>query len=254
MNDISKKTKINRLVSNWPRGTIKTVKELEELGYTSQLLKIYSNSKWIELFVRGMYKLYNDKVDWQGALFGLQRKSNTTLHAGGKTALSLKGYSHYINPREGKIYLFSNRKENIHVWLKKYKQIVLIRNEVFAYTKEEFFSLLNAGNFYIKISTPELASMEMLYLVPKEQSFDEAAKIMEGLTTLRPQLVQRLLEECNSVKVKRLFLFMAEKHDHSWVKELNLDRINLGSGKRSIVEHGVLNKKYNITVPMEYVG
>ena len=40
------------------------------------------------------------------------------------------------------------------------------------------------------ISTPELATMEMLYLIPNEQSFDEAMKIMEGLTTLRPQLVQ----------------------------------------------------------------
>jgi len=40
-------TKINQLVGNWPKGTVKTVKELRELGYSPQLLKVYSNSKWI---------------------------------------------------------------------------------------------------------------------------------------------------------------------------------------------------------------
>ena len=45
---------------------------------------------------------------------------------------------------------------------------------------------------------------------------------------------------------------MAENYDHPWMKELNLENINLGSGKRSIVTDGVLNKKYNLTVPREY--
>ena len=94
--------------------------------------------------------------------------------------------------------------------------------------------------------------MEMLYLVPNEQSFEEAYEIMEGLTTLRPKLVQRLLEECKSVKVRRLFLFMAESSNHDWVKELNVEKIDLGSGKRVIVKNGVLDKKYKITVPRRY--
>ena len=132
--------------------------------------------------------------------------------------------------------------------------MILKRNEVFNYTKPENIKLYNTGKFDIIISTPELATMEMLYLVPNEQSFDEALKIMEGLTTLRPQLVQQLLEECNSVKVKRLFLYMAEKNDHQWFQELNIEKINLGSGKRVIVKDGVFDKKYLITVPREYAG
>ena len=94
--------------------------------------------------------------------------------------------------------------------------------------------------------------MEMLYLAPKEQSFDEAYEIIDGLTTLRPKLVQRLLEECKSIKVKRLFLFMADSSNHDWVKELNIEKINLGSGKRVVVKNGVLDKKYKITVPRRY--
>ena len=247
-------TKLNQLITKWPKGTIKTVEELEKLGYSPQLLKIYSNSRWIELVARGMYKLYKDEVTWQGMLYGLQKKTNTSLHAGGKTALSLKGYSHYLSLQNSKVYFFSDRTENFNIWLKKFSQVILKRNEVFDYTKEEYLIMFSTGNFSVKISSPELAAMEMLYLVPKVQSFDEAAKIMEGLTTLRPELIQRLLEQCNSVKVKRLFLFIAEKHDHTWMKELNPERINLGSGKRSIVVDGVLDKKYNITVPKEYAG
>ena len=94
--------------------------------------------------------------------------------------------------------------------------------------------------------------MEMLYFVPSLQGFDEAMKIMEMLTSLRPELVQHLLEVCNSIKVKRLFLYMAEKQNHFWFEQLNQDKIDLGRGKRSIVKKGVFNKKYQITVPKEY--
>ncbi len=252
MNDISNKTKINWLMSNWPKGTVKTVKELEELGYSPQLLKIYSKSKWIKLFVRGMYKRYDDEVNWEGVLFSIQHKESATIHAGGKTALYMKGFGHYIRTQENMVYLFSNRKEIKHVWQNKFKHVILKRTEIFEYSRIEYFTRYNFDNFSIEISSPELAAMEMLYLVPNEQSFDEAMKIMEGLTTLRANLVQKLLEGCNSIKVKRLFLFMSESLNLPWVRELDLKDLNLGSGKRSIVKEGVLHKKYNITVPKEY--
>jgi len=35
---------------------------------------------------------------------------------------------------------------------------------------------------------------------------------------------------------------------------VNLEKINLGSGKRVIVEDGTLDKKYNITIPKDYAG
>jgi hypothetical protein len=93
--------------------------------------------------------------------------------------------------------------------------------------------------------------MEMLYYVPQKQAFEEAAKIFEFLTSLRPDVVQVLLESVNSIKVKRLFLYIAEKQNHSWFKSLKLDGINLGSGKRVIEKNGVLDQQYNITIPKE---
>ena len=91
--------------------------------------------------------------------------------------------------------------------------------------------------------------MEMLYLVPAKVGFDEALLVMEALTTLRPDVVQSLLEACRSVKVKRLFMYISEKHGHPWVGNLNLFRVNLGKGKRMIVSGGEFDVKYQITVP-----
>ena len=101
----------------------------------------------------------------------------------------------------------------------------------------------------ITISAPERAVLEMLHLIPEQQGFDEALQIMKSLTTLRPELLQKLLENCRSIKVKRLFLYMSESEDHVWFSDLIPDRINLGSGKRVVIKEGYLDKKYKITVP-----
>ena len=93
--------------------------------------------------------------------------------------------------------------------------------------------------------------MEMLYHLPGEQSFEEAFLIMENLAALRPAIVQSFLMYCNSIKVKRLFMYMAEKHGHHWVEQVDLSKVDFGKGKRVVIKKGVLDKKYNITVPAD---
>ncbi len=106
--------------------------------------------------------------------------------------------------------------------------------------------------FSIKLSSLARAIMECLYLAPLHQDLVECFELMEGLNNLRPQSVQELLEQCTSIKVKRLFLYLAEKVNHDWVKYLNLEKIDLGRGKRSIIKNGVYIPKYQITVPKEF--
>jgi len=105
------------------------------------------------------------------------------------------------------------------------------------------------GSFSLNISSPARALMECLHLTPDRFELIEASQIMESLASLRPEKTQEILENCQSVKVTRLFLFLADKSNHSWVKYLNTERINLGSGKRSIVPNGIYIPKYKITVP-----
>ena len=75
--------------------------------------------------------------------------------------------------------------------------------------------------------------------------------MMEGLATLRPGRLQKLLEDCRSIKVKRLFFFFADRHPHAWLKRLDKRTVGLGDGKRMLVRGGKLNKTYQITVPEE---
>ena len=72
---------------------------------------------------------------------------------------------------------------------------------------------------------------------------------MQGLTALRPAVVQSLLEHCRSIKVKRLFLWSAESHQHTWFGRLDLAGVDMGKGKRQVFEGGVYDSKYQITVP-----
>ena len=247
--------KLNLLLKSWQRGSVKLSSELVHNGYSKELLQKYVKSNWLESLGYGAYKLSEDNIDWWGAVEALQTQKNSILHPGGKTALELLGYSHYLRQKQTQVNLYSTYNDKLPNWFKKqvWNEIIKFsQTKVFNYLSDSFFTTSEKNNITVKISAPELAIMEMLYLVPNKQSFNEAYEIMEGLTTLRPKLVQKLLEDCSSVKVKRLFLFMAEQSEHTWVNDLNVKKVDLGSGKRAIILNGVLNKKYQITVPKLY--
>ena len=101
------------------------------------------------------------------------------------------------------------------------------------------------------VSSPERAMLECLNLRDASSSLLDIYYIMEGLTTLRPKLVQTLLEACTSQKVKRLFLYMAEKAGHTWYKALKLENINLGTSRFMITPIGKYINKYNMTISKE---
>ena len=128
-------------------------------------------------------------------------------------------------------------------------EITLIRTNLFPAASELGLSEFKEKDLTLKMSAPERAAMEMLHLVPGKVGFDEAFLIMENLATLRSEMVQGLLVKCRSIKVKRLFMFMAERHGHSWVSELDVSRVDLGKGKRMIIPKGSFDRKYRITVP-----
>jgi hypothetical protein len=191
-----------------------------------------------------------------GAVYALQREPDCTVHAGGKTALLLQGYAHFIALGErAPVWLWGRPGERLPAWFTRHAWPGRVR-----YFTTELFGPAgrmagvtehDAGGFSIRIAAPERAIMEVLRFVPKEQSFEEARLLMEGLTTLRPQLVQTLLGACTSVQVKRLFLTLAEGCGHRWLDQVDLGKVTLGRGKRVVVPGGHLHPKYLITVPAE---
>ena len=105
---------------------------------------------------------------------------------------------------------------------------------------------LKFQGFDLRFSSLERAILEIIFL--ESISLLEIAQIMETLTNLRPKILQILLENCSSVRVKRVFLYLAEKQKHSWFNFLNPEKINLGKGKRVISDSGKLDKKYEIVI------
>jgi len=128
------------------------------------------------------------------------------------------------------------------------------RTNLFPAELREGFTEYQEKDFSVRISAPERAMLEMLHLVPQKVGFDEALLVMGNLVTLRPEVVQGLLEACRSVKVKRLFLFMAENQEHAWLSKVDLSKVDLGKGKRMIVSNGRYDPKYRITVPINRAG
>lgn len=246
-----KTSKINQLISKWLRGTVATASYLKRQGFTYDLLTKYRRGGWIKSFGQGAYVLSEDRVEWPGALYAVQSQLDLQVHAGGKTALELKGYGHYVPERTRTLFLYAQPKVILPAWFSRERlglSLVVIRTGLFPGDSREGFSVWKEREFSIRISSPERALMEMLYLVPEKISFEESLLIMESLVTLRPEVVQKLLETCRFVKVKRLFMYMAEKHKHPWVDKLDLSRVDFGRGKRRVVSGGELDPKYLITV------
>ena len=245
--------KINKLLRHWPSGMVATSRWLEQQGISQQLTQRYQKSFWIDRIGHGAFIRYEDKVEWGGALFAVQKQLNLPIHAGGKTALQMLGFGHFLTlGRKPSVALFGAPGKKLPLWFEAFRSKIDLHYfmvNLFSSTDPLGLTKKSMGAFEIILSTPERAIMEYLYLVPQEASFEEAGLLMEGLNALRPKLVQTLLEKCRSIKVKRLFLHLAEKKNLPWIKKVNTARLNLGKGKRSLIKGGHFDKKYQISVP-----
>lgn len=244
--------KINHILQEWPPRTVITSDWLNEHGVYKQLADSYEKSGWLERIGRGAYKRKGDHVSLPGGLYALQALQNLPVHIGGKTALELKGYSHYIRMGNTQpVVLWKTPAVRLPNWFLSYdwntpikvRSVTLFDSSIYALSQTKI------DDIKIEISAPERAVLEYLHDVPKYEGIDEANYIMEGLTSLRPSVLQKLLESCKSIKTKRLFLYMADHHNHSWFKRLDQSSIYLGKGKREIIKGEKLDKTYNIVVP-----
>jgi len=247
-----KGTKINQLLNLQPYGVVLLSAWLSKRGYNLDLLKEYKKSKWLESIGTGAMIRSGDKVDYEGAIYAFQKQSALSIHPGGRTALSMLGKAHYLELAATKAILFGDKGEKLPPWFKKYDWGVNVDYYQSSFLPIDMgFTDFEHKSFTLKVSGAARAIMECLYLAPRKQDLLECYELMEGLNNLKPDLVQNLLEQCKSVKVKRLFMYMSEKAGHGWAEYLALENIDLGRGKRSVVNNGVYVSKYKITVPKE---
>jgi len=245
-------SKINQLLSSQPLGTVLQSFWLKKQGYSLDLQKRYRESNWFEAIGTGAMKRVNDRITYEGAVYALQYQSKLSIHPGGRTALAMVGLSHYIEFSSSSVSLFGYKTELLPAWFKKYDWGTKVSYHSASFLPPELHLMeKELKNFSIKMSNPPRALMECLYLVPDKQNLMECFHFMESMNNIRPVVVQELLENCTSIKVKRLFLYLAEKVNHNWFARLELEKIDLGKGKRSIIKNGKYISKYKITVSKE---
>ena len=279
---------LNRLHRLLPEGLLADAAWFTSAGYPASLRSRYVASGWLQRVTRGVFRrpLHRPGLDdseaplrWQHVVISLQSVLERPVTIGGRTALELDGFAHYVSssgPRE--VHLYGD--ERAPGWLGKlpietafvyHNARKLFRAEpisdVVSDLRSEMASVgpsnlptihggltwmhFGDGDWPIVLSTRERAILELLDELPDRETFHQADVLMEGLVSLSPRRMSHLLRECRSVKVKRLFLWFAERHGHAWMERLDRDGVDLGNGKRMLVRGGKLDPKYGITVPRD---
>jgi hypothetical protein len=250
-------TKISQLLKSWPKGTVAVQPWLNSQEVFRQLAVRYVQGKWLTKIGKGAYILEGDVVDWTGGVFSLQSQLGFKVHVAGLTALELLGYSHFVPMGEGNPKWLSKHRSDkrpIPVWFREYFEkdnVTCIEQGLFDGAWDKALVEHTLSDYKIMIANPERAILEYLHFDTQGMSVAHGLLLMENLTTLRPKVIQELLESCQSVKVKRLFLVLAEHVNHPWVKRLNVEMIDLGKGKRVVGKGGYYNPKYQLSLPVD---
>lgn len=247
-------SKLNKVFQKLPEGVVATQVWLERQGVYRQLTRRYLTSGWLERFGHGAFVQAGDTVDWLGAVHTLQTQLGLDVHVAAETALQLMGRAHFVPLGDGfTVCLFGEEKTRLPTWFVNRGwpvQIDFRRPRLFEDGAEIGFSQVERNRYSVRVAAPERAIFEVVYLSTTNAALEHAHTLMTGQSTLRPDVVQQLLEQCRSVRVKRYFLWSAQTADHAWFKKIDRSHVHLGSGNRQLFKGGVYDAEYKITVPL----
>lgn len=239
-----------------PYGYITTRQTLRDAGFAVHQIDNLLKAQNIIAVSSGVYRSPETTISWEGMVASLQ-KLQFGVTVGGLTALSLTGFQHYVTLSSAEqVALFYTQR--LPAWVQTatpsthfdfHRHTKLLHPS--AQAGPLYWSITSARHPSIEFaaSRPELALLETLLGVPDTLSFEHADFLMEGLSTLSPTRLHSALNQCRSIKVKRLFFWFAQRHQHGWAKKLNAENYNLGAGKRVLATPGKLDKTFQITVP-----
>ena len=257
------------------------------MGYPSPLRSRYVASGWLEPVTRGVFRrplhipggAGTAPLRWQHVVASLQLVLERGIVVGGRTALEQQGFAHYASSGPpGEVHLYGDA--GAPGWLGKLPlaTVFVLHNAHRLFPDEpigegvgRFRAALADGaldtlygsltwgrlgevEWPIVLSTPERAVLELLDELPDRETFHQADALMDGLGNLSPRRVDALLRACRSVKVRRLFLWFAERAGHGWLDHVDREAVELGRGKRLVVRGGKLDARYGITVPEDMHG
>ena len=257
--------KINRMLIDWLPGDVHSLHWLEQRDVSQSLAWHYCNGGSLERLGAGIYARKGDRLCWEGGVRLLQEELNINFHVSGQTALELVGAAHFVPMGDRPLVLLTTYdKRRLPKWFKDTDFGCEFRaNSTSLFPKSFFYRTDNnylvkhegAQGIQFNISCRELAIMELINALDLQNSLETAQNYVNNVSWLRADIVQSLLENCTSVEVKRVFLYLSDKTGHQYFSELDVSRIDLGKGKRQVVKRNAkLDKKYLITVDKGYEG
>lgn len=248
--NIEQKSKINQLLlSATPKGLLFS-EWLKKNGYSDQLIKRYRESGWLTMLSKGVMYRTKDTLSAYASLSCYNRQLGKEFRIAAHSALELFGFNHYV-PMGKPLLMVAHDKQSVPEWMRCDvfdRAIKPFSTDTFS---EPQVTMTMKDEVELLVSTPEQAFLECLLLAPQQYSYMDLFYIMEQLTTLRPEMVQQLLETTKSFKIKRMFLYMAEKARHYWFDMLDTSKFDLGTSKLQLVKNGAYISTYKITVPKE---
>lgn len=246
--DTQNNTNIKNILKYHSHNTVLTAEELLRRGLSRDLLRSAVRSGWLTRIGTGAYTVLEEPVSLEGVIYTLQKELGLSVHQGGYTVLNEKyGKTHNLTVAR-KPQLFCNRGEKVPAWFRAYYSSSYDLFVTSFLPPDAGFADDANVNFTVKIPVVERAILEMLYLTPSIHTLQETYQVIELLGTVKPAVMQSLLENCTSIKVKRLFLYMAEQAGLIWFKRIDQTTIELGRGDREITKGGRYDKKYRIVV------
>ena len=269
------------LARNLPEGLLVDSAWLSRHGYSTALRSQYVAAGWLEQPARRVYRRPRGSLRWQQVVISLQTMLDCPLAVGGRTALDLHGYAHYLSQATSEVHLYGPKAPprwlqglRVHARFVYHSDRRLFTKAILAENPSDLtaklaakssaasglphaaFTVLTWGqwDWPLLLSTPEKAMLELLDELPKRESFHQVDKLFEGAANLSSRRLQALLADCRSVKAKRLFFYFADRHQHAWLKQIKREAIALGTGKRMLVKGGKLDAAHGITVPEDMDG
>lgn len=241
--------KLNRLLSQgvphgaWFSGW------LSRNGWSNQLVKCYCDNGWLERLCRGVVYRKGDTMWAYPMLASYLKQDGENLHVAAHSALELHGYMHFVPMGKPRV-MVALHEDYEPVWLKMDaydRSFVPVRMDAFRNTADR----LAVGELELQVSSPEQAFAECLLLAPRHYGYMDLFLLMEQLTVLRPDKVTEVLRKVDNQRVRRLYLYMAEKAGHVWLEDVDVEAIGLTTSPLTVVRGGSFVNRYKMTIPTE---
>ena len=102
--------KLNWIDRELPEGLLVDAAWLEAHGYSRSLRSQYVAAGWLEQPTRGVFRRPRGSLSWEQVVISLQAVLHLPVSVGGRTALELQGYAHYLSQSPQVVQLFSDKK------------------------------------------------------------------------------------------------------------------------------------------------